>query len=132
MKKSKLMITDELPGVNEVDEFHDATVKKAARCQTLTKWLLGHACDVLQDNNPNIVTITVGEQRFLDRRSEHPSEQLIAQLTLAIYAGEGLSPSKFDIQDLDDDTVLQVLECGSKDIYARALAAANHYRGGKP
>lgn len=130
MKKSKILITDEQPDVGAVDAHFDAEAKKDARCQTLTKWLLGHACDVLQDNNPNIVTITVGEQRFLDRRSEHPSEQLIAQLTLAIYAGEGLSPSKFDIQDLSDETVHEVLTRGVSRPHTLATMTKFAYRGG--
>ncbi len=127
-RKSKILITDELAPAPVVDAFHDANVKKAAREQTVTKWLLGHACDVVLDNNAEWITMTVGDAHFSDRRSEYPSEKLVANLTLAIYAGEGLSPSKFDIQDLDDDTVFQVLERGGRDLYARA--AANRYRGG--
>lgn len=137
--KSKILITDERPDVSVVDEFHDADIKKVAREQTVTKWLLGHACDVLQDNNPNIVTMLVGEQRFLDRRSEYPSEKLVANMSLAIYAGEGLAPSNFDIQDLNDATVAKVLASGVIQLYGTGLrsdmsgyALPSAYRGGKP
>lgn len=124
--KSKIMITDERPDVSVVDEFHDAYTKKAAREQTITKWILGHACDVILDNNPEWITMQVGAQKLRDRRAEYPSEKLIAAMSLAIYAGEGLAASNFDIQDLDDETVIAVLNRGT------AAVGFRHYRGGKP
>jgi hypothetical protein len=119
--KSKIRITDECPDVSVVGE------NRLARKQTITKWLLGHAASIHYDRNPETITMTVGEHRFSDRRAEYPSEKLIAAMSLAIYAGEGLCPSDFDIQDLDDETVRAVMERGVAD-----AVIGTDYRSGKP
>lgn len=108
--KSKMLITDKFVEALLAAENGEIDVRRSQRAQTVAKWILGHACEVVQDNDPDWITVDcVSERTFRDRRTEYPSEKLVADLCLAIYAGGGFSPAAFDIRDLDDLTLREVL-----------------------
>jgi hypothetical protein len=81
-----------------------------ARMQTLSKLILGHAVEFVESGD-SYIRFSVGEHEFADKRSEYPSEKLIADLSLAAYA-LGYSPASFSIGDLGPETVRSVLRYG--------------------
>lgn len=111
--KSKMLITDEALDANVVDAFHAEQVRRSQRAQIVAKWILGHAVYLVLDPHPGrtkgTITLSAGGHHFTDRSDDYPSEKLVAELSLAIYAGGGLSPSAFAIADLDDETVREAL-----------------------
>lgn len=82
------------------------------RAQTLTKFILGHAVEVIMDMDPLYVRVRVGPHVFEDPRNAYPSEKLLANVALAVYAGEEFSPADFDIGDLPDEDVHAIIAHG--------------------
>lgn len=88
---------------------------RLSRGQTLTKFLLAHACSVVTDCDPKYVRISVGSYVFEDLRENYPSEKLIADVALAVYSGAGdikVSPDDFTVGDFDPDDVARVISHG--------------------
>lgn len=91
---------------------------RVRRGNQLLKWLLGLAVKA-GTAEYGYVKILVGEHEFVERRSQYPSERLIADLALAIGALGGFDFSDV-IVDFDPETVEGVLMRSN-----RMLAEAN-------
>ena len=78
-----------------------------ARAQTLTKLILGHAVETVDVDHTH-VRVRVGQHVFEDKRSEYPSEQLLANVVLAVEA-QGYYRNAFDIGDLPETDVATII-----------------------
>lgn len=83
--------------------------ERIERGQMMTKWLLGHACEVLTDMDPKKVRVQVGDTVFEDDRVSYPSEKLVANLALCIDAA-GYSSEAFAVGDFDEEIVHELLD----------------------
>lgn len=87
-QKPRVLITDDEPKLDDVDVVLARFKEWEQRLQTMAKLIAGHLAFPVMDNDPDNVRIVVGDNYFACDRTKYPTPELLAQVTLAIEAGE--------------------------------------------
>jgi hypothetical protein len=98
-----MIITDEEPVREAIDEKLAEVMQLHARAQTMAKLIAGHIVAV-KDVTRDEVIVTVGDNEFACPVRRYPSEEFIAHIMLAVGAGEA---ERVSIPDFERDGLMQ-------------------------
>lgn len=134
-KAPRIMITDDEPSNTDVDVRLARWKEWEERSQTMAKLIAGHLAFPVIDNDSVTVTIAVGDNHFSCPRKLYPTTELLAQVTLAVEAGEGGLDScriaDFAKEELERFTPGGMTSCGwSHELFEENLGNELRYTKG--